>query len=71
MQDPQEDAPSNLVENEEVIPQAPRDNGSNLLDHGLGQMEKDLQDYQLHNGKLEAIPHWRFEIEGGLHDCSE
>ena len=44
MQDAQEDTPSSLVKNEEVIPQAPRDNRSDLLDHGLGPMDKDLQD---------------------------
>ena len=60
MHDPQEDAPSILVENEEVIPQ---DNGSDLLDHGH-PMEKNLQDSQLHRSKCEAIPCRHFKIEG-------
>ena len=47
MQDPHEDTPSILVENEEVIPQALRDSESDLLDHGLGPIDKDLHDSHL------------------------
>ena len=64
MHDPQEDTSSSLVENEEVIPQAPKGNGSNLLNHGIGPTNKDLQDSQLRRSKREAILCCLFKIKG-------
>ncbi|CAL5374326.1 unnamed protein product [Camellia sinensis] len=61
MEDLLEGAPSSLVENEEIIPQAPRDSGSDLLTHGLDPMDEDSQ---LRRSKRGAIPRRRFEIEG-------
>ena len=60
MQDPQEDTPGSLVENEEVIPQAPRGNGSDLLNHGLGPTDKDLQDSQMRKSRHETILRYLF-----------
>ncbi|XP_028059899.1 uncharacterized protein LOC114263534 [Camellia sinensis] len=64
MEDLLEGAPSSLVENEEIIPQAPRESGSDLPAHGLEPTDKDSQDSQLRRSKRGAIPRRRFEIEG-------
>ena len=64
MEDLLEGAPSSLVENEEIIPQPPRDSGSDLPANGLDPMDEDSQDSQLRRSKRGAIPRRRFEIEG-------
>ena len=56
MEDLLEGTPSSLVENEEIIFQAPRDSGSDLPARGLDPMDEDSQDSQLCRSKRGAIP---------------
>jgi hypothetical protein len=74
--DREDGALSRLVENEEEIPQTPRDNWSDLLPSGSIPLEVDSQQPQLRRRKCRNLPRRRFEIEGeafmiALHDDDE
>lgn len=68
--DREKSAPSRLVENDEEIPQTPRDNGSDLPrsgsipPSGSIPLEVDSQQPQPRRSKRRILPRRRFEIEG-------
>uniref|UniRef100_A0A2N9GE70 CCHC-type domain-containing protein n=1 Tax=Fagus sylvatica TaxID=28930 RepID=A0A2N9GE70_FAGSY len=64
MMDPNEDAPSSLVENQEEILETPRDSGSDLQPNGSAPLEEDSQQPQPRRSKRGNVPCRRFEIEG-------
>ena len=61
MEKPQYSAPSTLFENGEEIPQAPKNNGSNINQLGLANV--DSQEPQSRRSQRGSIPRRRFEIE--------
>jgi hypothetical protein len=62
--DREESALSRLVENDEEIPQTPRDSGSDLPPSGSIPLEVDSQQPQPRRSKRRNLPRRRFEIEG-------
>jgi hypothetical protein len=55
---------SNLVENQEEIPETPRDSGSDLQPSGSALLEEDSQQPQPHRSKHGSVSRRSFEIEG-------
>ena len=64
MLDPNEGASSNLVKNQEEIPETPRDSGSDLQPSGSTPLEEDSQQPQPHRSKHGSVSRRCFEIEG-------
>jgi hypothetical protein len=64
MIDLNEGAPSSLVENQEEIPETPRDCGNDLQPSRSTPLEEDSQQPQPRRSKRGSVPCCRFEIEG-------
>ena len=64
MMDPNEGYPCSLVENQEEIPETPRDSGSDLQPSGSAPLEEDSQQPQPRRSKCESVPRHRYKIEG-------
>ena len=60
MMDPNEGAPSSLIENQEEILETPRDSGSDLQPSGSAPLEEDSQQPQPRRSKRGNVPRRHF-----------